>query len=125
MGDGVTIANANKGEMTFQTAIPAGTIIRRTGTGAGNTTFYSGSTIQGGSNEIYNESDGNVDIYAKLPKDTTIRRLGKGKGNIVYNLASTIGGSHTIQNDSDAPIEINCDISEGMNFKRGGTALAA
>ena len=125
VGDGVTIANADKGELTFQTKIPAGTTIKRTGTGAGNTTFYSGSTIQGGSNEIYNESDGNIDIYTKLPKDTTIRRLGKGKGNIVYNLASTIGGSHTIQNDSNAPIEINCDISEGTNFKRGGTALAA
>ena len=125
VGDGVTIANADKGELTFQTKIPAGTTIKRTGTGAGNTTFYSGSTIQGGSNEIYNESDGNIDIYTKLPKDTTIRRLGKGKGNIVYKLASTIGGSHTIQNDSNAPIEINCDISEGTNFKRGGTALAA
>ena len=124
VGDGVTIANADKGELTFQTKIPAGTTIKRTGAGAGNTTFYSGSTIQGGSNEIYNESDGNIDIYTKLPKDTTIRRIGKGKGDIVYNLASTIGGSHTIHNDSDAPIEINCDISEGTNFKRGGTALA-
>ena len=120
VGDGVTIANADKGELTFQTAIPAGTTIRRTGAGAGNTTFYSGSTIQGGSNEIYNESDGNIDIYTKLPKDTIIKRTGKGKGDIVYNLGSMIGGSHTIQNDSDAPIEINCDISEGTNFKRGG-----
>ena len=120
VGDDVTIANADKGELTFQTAIPKGTTIRRTGAGSGNTTFYSGSTIQGGNNEIYNESDGDIDIYTKLPKDTTIRRLGKGKGNIVYNLASTIEGSHTITNESDAPVEINCDISEGTNFKRGG-----
>ena len=125
VGDNVNILNSDKGEITFQTKIPEGTTIKRTGEGGGNLTFYSGSTIAGGSNEIYNESDGNIDIYTKLPKDTTIRRTGKGKGDVVYNLASTIGGSHTISNDSNAPIDIYCDISEGTEFKRGGTALVA
>ena len=120
VGDNVNIANADKGSITFQTKIPSNTTIKRTGDGGGNLTFYSGSTITGGTNEIYNESDGSIDIYTKLPKDTTIRRTGEGNGDIIYNLASTIVGSHTINNDSNAPVEINCAIPERTIFNRSG-----
>lgn len=123
VGDNVNIMNADKGNMIFQTKVPAGTTIKRTGTGGGDLTFYSGSTIVGGTNEIYNESDGNIDIYTKLPKDTTIRRTGNGKGDIVYNLSSTIGGSHEIRNDSDSELEINCEVAEGTKFTRCGTGI--
>lgn len=123
VGDNCNILNSDAGEMVFQTIIPSGTTVKKTGSGSGNLTFYSGSTIKGGINEIYNESIGNIDIYTVFPKDTVLRRLGIGKGNLTYFINSSILGSHTFRNDGDTDIDILCTIDKNTDFTRGGTGL--
>lgn len=120
VGDNVNIISADKGDITFQTAVPKNTTIKRSGAGEGNLTFFSGSRIKGGTNEIYNESAGDINIYTNLPKDTTIKRNGQGSGNVTYYINSTIDGSHSITNESDSNIEVYAEMEKNADFKRTG-----
>ena len=125
IGNNVSILSAPKGDMVFQTVVPSNTTIKRTGTGAGITTFYSGSGITGGVNEIYKESNGNIDIYTKLPANTLIKSTGNGDGSNVYEISSSILGSHEIYNESNGDVIFSGNIQDGTKLNRLGKGIGS